>query len=61
MGMGAKAGDHRNAEPAHVIGELIQLRAMDARIDQDQSIPPRTTTELAQTHSLCRTQTPSAT
>jgi hypothetical protein len=59
--MGGEPGDHRNAEPVHVIGELVQLGTVDAGIDQDQPIVPRTTMELVQTHSLCRTQTPSAT
>jgi hypothetical protein len=42
-------------------GELVQLGAIDAGIDQDQPILPRIAVELVQTHSLCRTQTPSAT
>jgi RNA polymerase sigma-70 factor (sigma-E family) len=38
VGMGGEPGDHRNAEPVHVIGELVQLRTIDAGIDQDQTI-----------------------
>ena len=59
--MGREPGDHRNAEPVHVIGELVQIGTIDAGIDQDQPPSPRTTMALLQTHSLCRTQTPSAT
>jgi hypothetical protein len=33
-----KPGDHRDAEPVHVIGELIGT--IDAGIDQDQPILP---------------------
>ena len=40
VGMGGEPGDHRNAEPVHVIGELVQLGAIDAGIDQDQPILP---------------------
>jgi hypothetical protein len=36
--MGGEPGDHRDAEPVYVIGELVQLGAMDAGIDQDQSV-----------------------
>ena len=38
--MGREPGDHRNAEPVQVIGELIQLGTVDAGIDQDQPILP---------------------
>jgi hypothetical protein len=38
VGMGGEPRDHRNAEPVHVIGELVQLGAIDAGIDQDQPI-----------------------
>jgi hypothetical protein len=38
--MGGEPGDHREAEPVQVIGELVQLRAIDARIDQDQPALP---------------------
>ena len=34
--MGGEPGDHRDAEPVQVIGELVQLGAVDAGIDQDQ-------------------------
>jgi hypothetical protein len=57
--MGGELGDHRNAEPVQVIGELVQIGTIGAGIDQDQ--PALTTTALLKTHSLCRTQTPSAT
>ena len=40
VGMGGEPGDHRNAEPVQVIGELVQLGAIDAGIDQDQPILP---------------------
>jgi hypothetical protein len=40
VGMGGELGDHRNAEPVQVIGELVQLGAIDAGIDQDQPILP---------------------
>ena len=33
--MGGEPGDHRNAEPAQVIGELVQIGTIDAGIDQD--------------------------
>ena len=59
--MGGEPGDHRDAEPVHVRGELVHIGTVDAAIDQDHPIPPPTTTALLQTHSLCRTQTPSAT
>ena len=61
VGMGGEPGDHRNAEPVQVIGELVQLGTIDAGIDQDQPILPAHAMEFVQTHSLCRTQTPSAT
>ena len=38
VGMGGEPGDHRNAEPVHVIGELVQLGSIDAGIDQDQPV-----------------------
>jgi len=38
--MGGEPGDHREAEPVQVIGELVQLRAIDAGIDQDQPTLP---------------------
>jgi hypothetical protein len=31
-------GDHRDAWPVHVIGELVELKTFDAGIDQDQPI-----------------------
>ena len=34
--MGGEPGDHRNAEPVHVVGELVQVGTVDAGIDQDQ-------------------------
>ena len=40
VGMGGEPGDHRDAEPVHVIGELVQLGAVDAGIDQDQPVLP---------------------
>ena len=33
-------GDHWNAEPVHVIGELGQIGAVDAGVDQDQAFVP---------------------
>ncbi len=36
--MGGEPGDQRNAEPVHVIGELIQIRTFAAGIDQDQPV-----------------------
>jgi len=38
--MGGKPGDHRNAEPVYLIGELVQIRTIDAGIDQDQPTLP---------------------
>ncbi len=38
VGMGGEPGDHRNAEPVHVIGELVKIGTVDAEIDQDQPI-----------------------
>ncbi len=38
VGMGGEPGDHRNVELVDVIGQLAQLGAGDARIDQDQPI-----------------------
>ena len=38
--MGGEPGDHREAEPVQVIGELVQLRAIDAGIDEDQPTLP---------------------
>ena len=40
VGMGGEPGDHRDAEPVQVIGELVQLGTFDAGIDQDQPIVP---------------------
>ena len=40
VGMGGEPGDHRNAEPVQVIGELVQIRTIDAGIDQDQPTLP---------------------
>src|ERR1700733_8045818 len=40
VGMGGEPGEHRNAEPVQVIGELVQLRTIDAGIDQNQPILP---------------------
>ena len=38
--MGGEPGDHRKAEPVHVVGELVQLGTVDAGIDQDQPAVP---------------------
>ena len=38
--MGGEPGDHRKAEPVQVIGELVQIGAIDAGIDQDQPTLP---------------------
>ena len=38
--MGGEPGDHRNAEPVHVIGEPVQIGTVDAGIDQDQPTLP---------------------
>jgi hypothetical protein len=38
--MGGEPGDHRKAEPVHVIGELAQIGTTDAGIDQDQPTLP---------------------
>jgi len=59
--MGAEPGDHRDAEPVHLIGELIQIGPAEAGSARISPASPRTTVALLQTHSLCRTQTPSAT
>jgi hypothetical protein len=59
--MGRKPGDHWDAELVQVIGELVQIGTVDAGIDQDQPTLPAHREGIAQTHSLCRTQTPSAT
>jgi hypothetical protein len=40
VGVGGEPGDHRNAEPVQVIGELVQIGTIDAGIDQDQPILP---------------------
>jgi hypothetical protein len=40
VGMGGEPGDHRNAEPVQVIGELVQIGTIDAGIDQDQPTLP---------------------
>ena len=56
--MGGEPGDHRNAEPVQVIGELVQIGTIDGGIDPPS---PRTAMALLKTHSLCRTQSPSAT
>src|SRR5262249_31004048 len=40
VGMRGEPGDHRNAEPVHVIGELVEIGAVDAGIDQDQPTLP---------------------
>jgi hypothetical protein len=40
VGMGGEPGDHWNAEPAHVIGQLVKIGAVDAGIDQDQPTLP---------------------
>ena len=34
--MGGEPGDHREAEPVDVIGELVQVGTVDTGIDQDQ-------------------------
>ena len=36
VGMGAEPGHHRQAEPAHVVGERVELGPVDARVDEDQ-------------------------
>ena len=59
--MRGEPGDHRKAERLQVVGERVELGAVDARIHEDQPSVVRTTIELLQTHALCRTQTPSAT
>ena len=62
VGVGGEPGDHRDAEPVQVIGELVPLGAIDAGIDRINPSSPRTTMELVQAPlPLCRTQTPSAT
>ena len=38
--VGREPGDHWNAEPVHVIGELGQIGAVDAGVDQDQAFVP---------------------
>jgi hypothetical protein len=38
--MGREPGDHRKAEPVHVIGKLVQIGTIDAGIDQDQPTLP---------------------
>ena len=38
--MGGEPGDHRNAEPVHVISELVQVGTIDAGIDEDQPTLP---------------------
>jgi hypothetical protein len=58
---GSAVRDHRSAEPVQVIGELVQIGTIDAGIDQINPSSPRTTMALLETHSLCRTQTRSAT
>ena len=40
VGMGGEPRDHRNADPVHVIGELVQIGTVDAGIDQDQPTLP---------------------
>jgi hypothetical protein len=40
VGVGGEPGDHRNAEPVQVIGELVQIGTSDAGIDQDQPTLP---------------------
>ena len=40
VGMGGEPPDHRNAEPAHVIGELVQIQTVDPEIDQGQPTLP---------------------
>jgi len=40
VGMSGEPGDHRNAEPVQVIGELVQIGTIDAGIDQDQPALP---------------------
>ena len=36
VGMGGEPGDHGKAEPVQVIGELVQIGTLDARVDQGQ-------------------------
>ena len=55
------SGDHRNAEPVQVIGELVQIGTSDAGMPGSTHPYPRTAMALLATHALCRTQTPSAT
>lgn len=38
--MGAEPGDHRDVQLVHRVGELVQLGAFDAGIDDDQSLVP---------------------
>lgn len=38
--MGAEPGDHRDVQLVHRVGELVQLGAVDAGIDDDQSLVP---------------------
>jgi hypothetical protein len=40
VGMGGETGDHRDAEPVHLIGKLLQLGTVDAGVDQDQPVLP---------------------
>src|SRR5262249_29698419 len=40
VGMGGEPGDHWDAEPVHVIGELVELGTVDAGVDQDQPALP---------------------
>jgi hypothetical protein len=38
--MRGEPGDHRNAEPVQVIGQLVQIGTINAGINQDQPIVP---------------------
>jgi hypothetical protein len=59
--MGGEPGDHRDAEPVHIIGELVRSGPSMPGSTRTNPSSPRTMVALLQTHSLCRTQTPSAT
>ncbi len=47
VGMGGEPGDHRDAEPVQVIGELVEIGAIDAGIDQDQPTFPARRDDIA--------------
>jgi hypothetical protein len=56
-----KTAEDASGQPGDLLGELVQVGSVDAGIDQGQPGLPCTTTGLLQTHSLCRTRTPSVT